>query len=72
MDWDEMMMGVFAVFGVFVIILFILGVCIYLPVQLYTDAECLREGYPESRITVGMERYCMNLDGSVTVRVDKQ
>ena len=45
---------------------------VYTPVLLYTEAECLRNGYPESRVTVGLERYCINLDGSVNVRVDKQ
>lgn len=45
---------------------------VFSPVSLYTEAECLREGYPEYRVSVGLERYCMNLDGSVTVRVDKQ
>lgn len=42
------------------------------PVVLYTQAECLEKGYPEVKVTVGLSRYCMNLDGSVTVRVDKQ
>jgi len=41
-----------------------------LPVTMYTDAECLRNGYPHSSVSVGLERYCMNLDGSVTVKVD--
>lgn len=45
---------------------------IYLPVVLYTEAECLRKGYPEARVSIGLERYCMNLNGSITVQVDKQ
>lgn len=40
------------------------------PVSLYTEAECLRQGYPKSSVSIGLERYCMTLDGSVTVRVD--
>jgi hypothetical protein len=42
-----------------------------IPVSMYTEAECLRNGYPKSAVTVGLERYCMNLDGSVTVKVEK-
>ena len=42
------------------------------PVSIYAEAECLRKGYPEYRVSVGLERYCMTLDGSVTVQVDKQ
>ena len=41
------------------------------PTYLYTEAECLRKGYPKSAISIGMERYCMNLDGSITVKVEK-
>lgn len=44
---------------------------VYVPVRLYTDAECLRMGYPKSAVTVGLERYCMNLDGTVSVRVER-
>ena len=44
----------------------------YVPVSLYTEARCLKSGYPESRVSIGLERYCMTLDGVVTVKVDKQ
>lgn len=44
----------------------------YTPVTLYTEAECLKKGYPEYRVSVGLERYCMTLGGAVTVQVDKQ
>ena len=44
---------------------------IFVPVVFYTEAECLRNGYPEARVSIGLSRYCMNLDGTVTVRVDK-
>jgi hypothetical protein len=41
------------------------------PVMMYTEAECLRKGYPKSYVTVGLERYCSNLVGDITVKVDK-
>jgi len=41
------------------------------PISMYTQAECLRKGYPKYAVSIGLERYCMNLDGSVTVRVEK-
>ena len=44
---------------------------IVMPVSLYNEAECLRKGYPKAEVTIGLERYCMTLDGAVTVRVDK-
>ena len=54
-------LGLFVLYSMFVI----------MPVVMYTEAECLRNGYPHANVTVGLERYCMNLDGSVTVKVEK-
>lgn len=45
---------------------------VVLPVAVYADAECLRKGYPIGRVTVGLDIYCTNLDGAVTVDVMKQ
>lgn len=45
---------------------------VLLPVMFYTEAECLRAGYPKAHITIGLERYCTTLDGAVTVRVTRQ
>ena len=53
--------GTFLLYGMFVI----------MPVAFYTDAECLRKGFPKSTVTIGLERYCMNLDGTITVKVEK-
>lgn len=44
---------------------------VMLPVMFYTEAECLRKGYPKYNVSIGLERYCSNLNGAVTVRVDK-
>ena len=54
----------------FVIFLFMMYfLLIVFPITLYTEAECLRKGYPAASVTVGLERYCMTLDGAVTVNV---
>lgn len=50
--------------------------CLYVvfvwgPVALYAEAKCLEQGYPEYKVTVGLEKYCLNLDGTITVAVDK-
>lgn len=41
---------------------------IVLPVRVYTEAKCLRKGYPEAKVTIGLEKYCLNMDGDVTRR----
>lgn len=41
------------------------------PVMFYTEAECLRSGYPKYHVTIGLSRYCSNLTGTVTVQVDQ-
>ena len=55
-----------------IILLLVYGTFIWMPVNIYNEAECLREGYPENKVSIGLERYCMTLDGVITVRVDKQ
>ncbi len=42
---------------------------VMVPISLSAQADCLEAGYPESRVTWNLKRYCMNLDGSVTVAV---
>lgn len=61
---EAIMLACVAVLGYLLLVMF--------PVSLYADAECLRSGYPKSHVTVGLERYCSNFDGAVTVRVTKQ
>jgi len=58
---------------VLIFVFFVLyTVFIWLPVSLYAEAECLSEGYPESIVSIGLERYCMTLDGVITIKVNKQ
>lgn len=45
---------------------------IVLPVALHAEAKCLAAGYPRAAVTYKLDVYCLNLDGSVRVRVDKQ
>jgi hypothetical protein len=56
------LIGLFLAYSIFILA----------PVALYTQAECLREGYPKYDVSIGLERYCMTFDGVITVRVDKQ
>ena len=58
-------LAAFTLFAIYVLFIMV-------PVLMYTEAECLREGYPEYRVSIGLERYCMTLDGVITVKVDKQ
>lgn len=44
---------------------------VYAPVLLNAQAQCLEKGYPRSEVTWNLKKYCMNLEGTVTVRVDE-
>lgn len=60
--------------GIFigVVALFVIYCMFFIiPVAMYTEAKCLRNGFPHYHVTVGLETYCSNLDGSVTIRVEK-
>jgi len=44
---------------------------VWAPVSAWTDDECLSKGYPRSKVSITLGRYCTNLDGAITVKVDK-
>lgn len=46
-------------------------VIIWAPVAAFAEAKCLAAGYPEVRVTWHLKKYCMNLDGTVTITVDE-
>ena len=58
-----------AIGAIFLFIAYALFVIV--PMELYTDAKCLEAGYPRYRVSIGLARYCMTLDGAVTVRVER-
>jgi hypothetical protein len=66
---DVLLTTVLAPMLVFVAGFSVFAAIVLLPMQLYTDAECLRNGYPVARVTIGLERYCATLDGAVTVKI---
>ncbi len=49
----------------------IVVVFIYGPRSLSVDRQCLQSGYPHSKIDYHLDGYCMNLEGTVTVKVEK-
>lgn len=38
-------------------------IAVYLPLTVIAESECLKAGYPEARVTVSLDRYCVKLDG---------
>lgn len=42
------------------------------PVMLYAEIQCLRQGYPKYSVAINLESYCLNLEGTVTVKVKPQ
>jgi hypothetical protein len=43
----------------------------YAPANAMARADCLRAGYPRATVTWDFQRYCLTLDGVVTVRVEQ-
>ena len=62
---------IFLLLIVSVLALFLYGLVFWGPYNLYAESQCLAKGYSEHRVSIGLEIYCMSLDGSLTVRVDK-
>ena len=60
--------------AVFIVSLVFFGYLIFVwaPVSAYAEAECLRQGFPKAAVSVGLERYCMTIDGAIQPRVVRQ
>ena len=56
--------GLFVLFSLYMMFVFV-------PFALWTERECLSKGYPKAEVTIALERYCLNLDGSVTTKVER-
>lgn len=59
------------IFAGWLILLVLYMLFVMLPVAFYADAKCKAAGYPRGEVTILLDSYCMNLDGSVTVKVEK-
>lgn len=48
-----------------------LSAIILVSVHLVGQAGCYKKGYPKAVTTIFLDTYCMNLEGTVTVSVNK-
>jgi hypothetical protein len=65
--WDKVEIGI----AVFLVSFLLLMMFVWVPVLLHTEARCLEAGYPRAKVTIGLERYCISLEGSTATRVTK-
>ena len=49
----------------------LVGTLAYMPRALYVESKCLESGYPKSAVDWKLRGYCMNLEGTVTVSVQR-
>jgi hypothetical protein len=68
---DDPVAVIVGAFGGLLVLLFLVVMFVYMPRSLYVDSECLERGYPRSSVDWKLRGYCMNLQGSVTVAVDR-
>lgn len=66
---EIVLVGMFTVLTLFVVLL-LAAVIAYIPAMAVAEAECLEKGYPKASVTYDFKKYCKNLEGSVTVRVE--
>lgn len=66
---DKVMLAFACVFGIPLAVMGAYALFVYVPVLAYTESKCLEAGYPRASVTVDLDRYCMNLEGAVTVEV---
>ena len=71
-DGPAILMFLLGGLAIILLIIMLAGLFVYMPVTAYTESKCLEKGYPRSAVTWDLKQYCMNLEGIVTIRVDKQ
>lgn len=69
---EKVLIGLGSSLLVLLVLMCLYVLLIVTPVLAYAKAKCLEQGYPRASITWNLQRYCINLDGVITVKVDKQ
>ena len=64
LDW--VMASIVTAFTILLVYSIIFGVK-----AVIVEKDCLEAGYPKYAVSYDLEGYCMNLDGNVTVKVNK-
>lgn len=65
---DAVAAGCLRLMGLLSALLLVAGP-LYLFVYATAEADCLAKGYPKAAVTWNLHRYCMNLEGTVTVQL---
>lgn len=65
--FDYICITVLSMFGLF----WLLALLVLVPVMAVTESECLAKGYPKYAVDYKLNRYCLNLQGTVTVKVEE-
>ncbi len=63
--------GAFLSIGFLLLFLILVGAFVYLPAGIIAEKRCLEEGYPKYAVTYDLTSYCMNLEGTITVKVQE-
>lgn len=42
---------------------------VFIPLVLIAESDCLDKGYPKAKVTIGLDAYCIGIDGDVKNRV---
>jgi hypothetical protein len=58
---DKFLIGLFALLGIFCLYMLF----VYVPVALSAEIDCLEMGFPETRTTITLKSYCVNMEGVV-------
>lgn len=65
MNFEDILFGIMVAISGALGVVFCILLFVYVPVELQTEQDCLRQGYPKSTVTVGLERYCLSYDGAL-------
>ena len=71
MFFDRLITSILGAFLASLLLLMAAGLFVYGPRIFYVESKCLESGYPKAAVDWKLRGYCMNLEGTVTVSVQR-
>lgn len=69
--WELIVISFFIFIVGWLLAFLLFGMFWIIPVSMNAEAKCLAKGYPKTSVDWKGNGYCMNLEGTVTVKLEK-
>jgi hypothetical protein len=68
--WEKVLVGLFCAVVAWIALVSLWGLFYIMPISAVAESTCLKRGYPRTSVDWKGNAYCMNLEGTVSVRLE--